>query len=201
MGFLIVNQNESTTELYHYGIKGQKWGIRRYQDASGRLTKLGRERYGKNLKKYGKRAYKYAQLISEMHRMSDKFLNKELKRKKVNKENIKALENSRKELKLEYDSAIKAAERYANSRIQKKVLNTNMKKMARKFRTTPKLSLPDYFLKDDLSDINKKVKRRAGFNNQIAMMYQNSMQMQIHQNFMNTPMNNFNTFNTGFNQF
>ncbi len=33
--------------LMHYGVKGMKWGIRRYQDASGRLTAEGKEHYGK----------------------------------------------------------------------------------------------------------------------------------------------------------
>ena len=32
--------------LIHYGISGQKWHVRRYQDESGRLTAEGRERYG-----------------------------------------------------------------------------------------------------------------------------------------------------------
>lgn len=36
------------TELYHHGIKGQKWGIRQYQYEDGTLTPAGRERYGKN---------------------------------------------------------------------------------------------------------------------------------------------------------
>lgn len=31
--------------LAHYGIKGQKWGVRNYQDASGSLTAEGRLRY------------------------------------------------------------------------------------------------------------------------------------------------------------
>ena len=31
-------------ELYHHGIKGQKWGVRRFQDYSGRLTSAGKER-------------------------------------------------------------------------------------------------------------------------------------------------------------
>ena len=32
-------------ELYHYGIKGQKWGVRRYQNKDGSLTPLGKKRY------------------------------------------------------------------------------------------------------------------------------------------------------------
>ena len=33
-------------ELYHWGIKGQKWGIRRYQNPDGSLTEEGKARYG-----------------------------------------------------------------------------------------------------------------------------------------------------------
>lgn len=36
------------SELYHSGVKGMKWGIRRYQNADGTLTEEGRERYGAN---------------------------------------------------------------------------------------------------------------------------------------------------------
>ena len=33
-------------ELYHHGIKGQKWGVRRYQNADGTWTAAGKIRYG-----------------------------------------------------------------------------------------------------------------------------------------------------------
>lgn len=35
----------SYNELYHYGIKGQKWGRRRYQNEDGSLTPAGKQRY------------------------------------------------------------------------------------------------------------------------------------------------------------
>lgn len=33
-------------ELYHHGIKGQKWGFRKYQNPDGTLTEEGKARYG-----------------------------------------------------------------------------------------------------------------------------------------------------------
>lgn len=35
------------TELCHYGIKGQKWGVRRYQNPDGTLTAKGKKRKAK----------------------------------------------------------------------------------------------------------------------------------------------------------
>lgn len=32
-------------ELYHWGVKGQKWGVRRYQKKDGSLTSKGKNRY------------------------------------------------------------------------------------------------------------------------------------------------------------
>ena len=33
-------------ELYHHGIKGQKWGVRRFQNKDGSLTLAGKNRRG-----------------------------------------------------------------------------------------------------------------------------------------------------------
>ncbi len=33
-----------TSELYHHGVKGMKWGVRRYQNPDGSLTQEGRKR-------------------------------------------------------------------------------------------------------------------------------------------------------------
>jgi hypothetical protein len=36
-------------ELYHHGVKGMKWGVRRYQNEDGSYTKAGRKRYALDL--------------------------------------------------------------------------------------------------------------------------------------------------------
>lgn len=44
----------NNAELYHHGVKGQRWGIRRYQNKDGSLTALGRKRASKLESQYEK---------------------------------------------------------------------------------------------------------------------------------------------------
>lgn len=39
-----MKKNKLTTELFHHGIKGQKWGVRRFQNPNGTLTTEGKKR-------------------------------------------------------------------------------------------------------------------------------------------------------------
>jgi hypothetical protein len=43
MWYYIVK--DQPNELYHHGIKGMKWGVRRYQNKDGSLTNAGKRRY------------------------------------------------------------------------------------------------------------------------------------------------------------
>ena len=60
--------------LCHHGIKGQKWGYRRYQNEDGSLTEAGIKRYGKLNEKggfdaKGKRKFKVDQRAIKGQRM------------------------------------------------------------------------------------------------------------------------------------
>ena len=49
-------QYNNTNELYHFGIKGMKRGVRRYQNEDGTLTPEGKRRITKQYAKYSKAA-------------------------------------------------------------------------------------------------------------------------------------------------
>jgi len=43
-----MNDYLKTKELYHSGIKGMRWGVRRFQNEDGTLTEAGKARYNKD---------------------------------------------------------------------------------------------------------------------------------------------------------
>ena len=53
------------SELYHYGVPGQKWGVRRYQNKDGSLTPAGRKRADKIKDKYSKMREEYTNLTGK----------------------------------------------------------------------------------------------------------------------------------------
>ena len=94
-----------TDELQHHGIKGQRWGVRRFQNKDGSLTPAGRRRYddgdgreksnnyervqvgGQTFKVYGKRPENkaYAKRASELGKKSVDDIKKSVKNERNNK--------------------------------------------------------------------------------------------------------------------
>lgn len=66
--------------LYHHGIKGQKWGVRRYQNSDGSLTDEGRKRYSsENLYNTLSKNYRKASLYNpELNKKTAKQLGRDL---------------------------------------------------------------------------------------------------------------------------
>lgn len=71
-------------ELYHYGIKGQKWGVRRFQNKDGSLTNAGKKRQTKMADKEKKTAMKKD--VKNRRTLSDADLKKKIERIKMEKQ-------------------------------------------------------------------------------------------------------------------
>ena len=56
--YYIGSNNDRAYELYHHGILGQKWGVRRFQNEDGSLTSAGEKRYTENNSSTSKRELK-----------------------------------------------------------------------------------------------------------------------------------------------
>jgi hypothetical protein len=58
-------QTDNYNEFYHHGIKGQKWGVRRYQKKDGSLTSAGKKRYSGDPKDRANKVTRYDKLYAK----------------------------------------------------------------------------------------------------------------------------------------
>lgn len=68
-------------ELYHHGILGQKWGVRRYQNEDGSLTATGKKKYADDTAKADRK-----EALKNRRSLSDTDIKKRIERLKVEKQ-------------------------------------------------------------------------------------------------------------------
>lgn len=64
---------EYSSELYHWGIRGMRWGVRRYQNEDGSLTEAGQKRYNKLQDKTNKSIEKIGKLQTKLVKQKGKY--------------------------------------------------------------------------------------------------------------------------------
>ena len=97
----------SPDELKHYGIKGQRWGVRRYQNADGTLTEEGKKRYGSTIEEVERNAEEANAKAKALRLRSDKLnsrilLSNDIKNARAARKAVKAEEKA-----AEYDEVLK----------------------------------------------------------------------------------------------
>ena len=126
-------------ELYHFGIQGMKWGVRRYQNKDGTLTRSGRERMLSNARKYERKANtsvatnylaksRKARLQQKAKDARDEVRRSDLKKARTKTEQSKA--NSTKPKKVSEMSDDELRQRINRIQLEKQYSQLNPKKVS-----------------------------------------------------------------------
>ena len=142
------------TELYHWGIPGMKWGIRRYQNEDGTLTEEGRLRYRQT-----SNGYKRLSRREQVRNMSTQELNTKLDRMRKENEYLSRTEsNATKIGKKIVFGILTAAAIGVASEVAKGYMTVGAKAL------TNKAGLPSWNVKENKNKSNNNTKQNSGGN-------------------------------------
>lgn len=161
--FYIRRQNE----LYHHGIKGQKWNVRRYQNEDGSYTPEGRIHYGigeitkQKLSNYVQnRGYKIARnyIKAKDHQdTANRVYNKLSKIKNPDDNDKKIVEQELNKSSPDYDKLEKIANKYTSSKYP--ISDADYNYGIKYYKGPGKYSVPKYtnLIKDSRKAAKQKV--------------------------------------------
>ena len=154
--------SEYPSYLIHYGIEGQKWGVRRFQNEDGTLTQEGIKRYSKLLDK-SQTSNRAKKKMEKFERKTDIYgRNTRISEYNSVKENLRVSK------RFDYDKEDKASE-YSNSAADKRQIGKN-----------------------PISDIKKYVNVSLETANKLVNGDQSEDAQKIVQEYMNRRMNGLN---------
>lgn len=176
-------------ELYHFGILGQKWGVRRYQNKDGSLTPEGEIHYGRLKAKLKKKELKALQKQKKIEKKASRA------QAKIEVKKAKALKKAKKKAianELLYKKLIKEEKKSSESGEDKK--NKIKEKVSKMItngpseKNTSKLSKKDF---DNMASIIEYGEKRT--HNSLDQFYKDKYVLDAHTKLKTKEFKNMST--------